>query len=156
MAYPSIYDDATTLKLFRRLDSLSAQTAGLWGKMSIAQMLKHCAIPYKPIMDNKVVQKGPWYIRIIARLFFKKSMVNEVDYPHNLPTAKHFIIHDQPDFSSSRELLKNAIRESHAKGEAFMKAERIPGSDNLLLVNGATYCTSTSITTSGSLVPDYS
>lgn len=126
MAYPSIYDDATTLELFRRLDSLTAQTPGLWGKMSIAQMLKHCAIPYKAIMDNRNIKKGPWYIRIIAKLFFKKSMVNEVDYPHNLPTAKHFIIHDQPDFSSSRELLKNAIRESHAKGETFYEGRVHP------------------------------
>ena len=126
MAYPSIYDDATTLELFRRLDSLTAQTHGLWGKMSIAQMLKHCAIPYKAIMDNRNIKKGPWYIRIIAKLFFKKSMVNEVDYPHNLPTAKHFIIHDQPDFSSSRELLKNAIRESHAKGETFYEGRVHP------------------------------
>lgn len=126
MAYPSIYDDATTLELFRRLDSLTAQTPGLWGKMSIAQMLKHCAIPYKAIMDKGNIKKGPWYIRIIAKLFFKKSMVNEVDYPHNLPTAKHFIIHDQPDFSSSRELLKNAIRESHAKGETFYEGRVHP------------------------------
>ena len=126
MAYPSIYDDATTLELFRRLDSLTAQTPGLWGKMSIAQMLKHCAIPYKAIMDNGNIKKGHWYIRIIAKLFFKKSMVNEVDYPHNLPTAKHFITHDQPDFSSSRELLKNAIRESHAKGETFYEGRVHP------------------------------
>lgn len=126
MAYPSIYDDATTLEIFRRLDSLTAQTPGLWGKMSISQMLKHCAIPYKTIMDKGNIKKGPWYIRIIARLFFKKSMVNEVDYPHNLPTAKHFIIHDQPDFSSSRELLKNAIRESHAKGETFYEGRVHP------------------------------
>jgi hypothetical protein len=126
MAYPSIYDDTTTHNLFKRLDTLTPQTTSLWGKMSISQMLKHCAIPYKAIMDNKEVKKGPWYIRIIARLFFKQSMVNEVDYRHNLPTAKHFIIHDQPDFSSSRELLKNAIRESHAKGEAFYEGRRHP------------------------------
>jgi len=126
MAYPSIYDDDTTLELCRRIDSLTSQSQGLWGKMSISQMLKHCTIPYKAIMDQGEVKKGSWYIRIVAGLFFKKSMVNEVDYPHNLPTAKHFIIQDQPDFLSTRELLKTAIRISHAKGEAFYEGRAHP------------------------------
>lgn len=126
MAYPSIYDNGTTLELCRRIDGLTSHSQGLWGKMSISQMLKHCTIPYKPIMDQGEVKKGPWYIRIVAGLFFKKAMVNEVDYPHNLPTAKHFIIHDQPDFLSTRELLKTAIRISHAKGETFYEGRAHP------------------------------
>jgi hypothetical protein len=126
MAYPSIYDEMTTHELIRRIDSLTAQSVGQWGKMTIAKMLKHCTIPYKAIMEQGEVKKGPWYIRLVAGLFFKQSMVNEVDYPHNLPTAKHFIIQDEPDFSSSRELLKNAIRVSHAKGEAFYEGRRHP------------------------------
>lgn len=114
MAYPSIYDASTTADLHNRLDQLKPDSRGLWGKMTVAQMLKHCAVPYQ----QTSAAKGSWLIGTMAKLFFKSSMTNEVDYRKNLPTAKHFIVVEEPEFEEVRLQLKTLIDAAHGEGEA--------------------------------------
>ena len=109
MAYPSIYLSSTTEELFRRIDQLNAQSQGLWGKMTVGQMLSHCAVPYEQILGLNTLQP-PLLMRIILNLFLKKSMVNEVPYKQNSPTAPSFIRTEQYDVAIEKERLKDLIK----------------------------------------------
>jgi hypothetical protein len=109
MAYPSIYLASTTEELFRRIDQLNPQSQGLWGKMTIGQMLSHCAVPYEQILGLNTVQP-PLFMRIILKLFLKKSMINEVPYKQNLPTAPSFIRTEQFDIAEEKIRLKELIK----------------------------------------------
>ena len=109
MAYPSIYLASTTEELFQRIDQLNPESQGLWGKMTVGQMFSHCAVPYEQILGTNTDQP-PLLMRLILKLFLKKSMVNEVPYKRNLPTATSFIRTDKYDFSIEKERLKNYIK----------------------------------------------
>jgi hypothetical protein len=109
MAYPSIYLSSTTEELFRRINQLNPQSQGLWGKMTVGQMLSHCAVPYEQILGLNTLQP-PLLMRVILKLFLKKSMVNEVPYKQNLPTAPSFIRTEQYDVAIEKERLKDLIK----------------------------------------------
>jgi hypothetical protein len=109
MAYPSIYLASTTEELFKRIDQLNPQSKGLWGKMTVGQMLSHCAVPYEQILGINTIQP-PLFMRIILKLFLKKSMVNEVPYKQNLPTAPSFIRTEKYDFEKEKLGLKGHIK----------------------------------------------
>jgi hypothetical protein len=115
MAYPSIYLSSTTEELFRRINQLNPQSQGLWGKMTVGQMLSHCAVPYEQILGLNTLQP-PLLMRIILNLFLKKSMVNEVPYKQNLPTAPSFIRTEQYDVAIEKERLKDLIKTIHEMG----------------------------------------
>jgi hypothetical protein len=127
MAYPSIYLASTTEELFRRIDQLNPQSQGLWGKMTVGQMLSHCAVPYEQILGLNTVQPS-LFMRIILKLFLKKSMVNEVPYKQNLPTAPSFIRSDQYDFEKEKDGLK-----THIKTIQEMGAEKLAATPSLSL-----------------------
>ena len=122
MAYPSIFLSSTTEELFHRIDQLNPQTQGLWGKMTVGQMLSHCAVPYEQILGlNK--QQPPLFMRFILKLFLKKSMVNEVPYKQNLPTAPSFIRTEKYDVEKEKEQLKELIKSIQEMGAEKLVAK---------------------------------
>ncbi|MHA8073900.1 DUF1569 domain-containing protein [Aquirufa sp. HETE-40SA] len=127
MAYPSIYLNSTTEELFRRIDQLNSESPALWGKMTVGQMLSHCAVPYEQVLGTNTDQP-PLLMRLILTLFLKKSMVNEVPYKRNLPTAPSFIRTDKYDFSKEKDSLKNYIKTIQEMG-----AEKLAATPSLSL-----------------------
>jgi hypothetical protein len=127
MAYPSIYDISTTQLLHARIDKLTENTQGMWGKMTVGQMLSHCNVPYEQILGLNSIQP-PLFMRIILKLFLKKSMVNEVPYKQNLPTAPSFIRSEQYEVAKEKERLKDLIKTIQEMG-----AEKLAGTPSLSL-----------------------
>jgi hypothetical protein len=121
MGYPSIYLASTTAELTRRIDQLNPQSQAIWGKMNVGQMLSHCAVPYEQILGTNTVQP-PLFMRIILKLFLKNSMVNEVPYKQNLPTAPSFIRTEQYDVDKEKDRLKNLIRTIQEMGDKKLAA----------------------------------
>ena len=129
MPYPSIYLASTTEELFQRIDQLNPKSPALWGKMTVGQMLSHCSVPYEQILGLNT-QQPPLFMRIILNLFLKKSMVNEVPYKQNLPTAPSFIRTEQYDVEKEKERLKGFIRSIQELG-----AEKLAATPSLSLGN---------------------
>jgi hypothetical protein len=127
MGYPSIYLASTTAELTRRIDQLNPQSQAIWGKMNVGQMLSHCAVPYEQILGTNTAQP-PLFMRIILKLFLKNSMVNEVPYKQNLPTAPSFIRTEQFDVDKEKERLKNLIKTIQEMG-----AEKLAATPSLSL-----------------------
>lgn len=104
MAYPSIFNQKDVEVLIHRIHLLNPQSKALWGKMNVAQMLAHNCVDYEQIFGERN-DHPPFHIKWMVRLFFKKSMVNEVPYKPSLPTAPAFIILDQRDFEKEQKRL---------------------------------------------------
>ena len=117
MSLPSIYLPANTQVLLDRIDCLSPLSTPLWGKMSVSQMLAHCAITYKEILSEKPPKKAPWIMRLAAGLFFKRSLTGDKPMARNLPTGKALVITDEPEFMRVRDNLKDVIQRAHGLGE---------------------------------------
>ena len=127
MAYPSNYLAKTTEDLFGRIDQLNENSQGIWGKMTVGQMLSHCAVPYEQILGTNKEQP-PLLMRIILTLFLKRSMVNETPYKQNLPTAPSFIRTDEYDVEKEKERLKSLIKTIQEMG-----AEKLANTPSLSL-----------------------
>jgi hypothetical protein len=127
MSYPSIFLESTTEELFRRIDNLNSKSPSLWGKMTVGQMFSHCAIPYEQILGLNTLQPS-LFMRIILKLFLKKSMVNEVPYKQNLPTAPSFIRTEQYDVEKEKERLKGYVKSIQELG-----AEKLAATPSLSL-----------------------
>jgi hypothetical protein len=123
MALPDIFSPETTNELFRRIDLIRSETPALWGKMSASQMIKHCHVPYLQALGYD--QKKPSLMaRFLLKYVFKKSMINEVPYKPNLPTAPAFIVKGEPMLDTEREKLKQLIRETEQKGKAWFEGRK--------------------------------
>ena len=123
MSYPFLFDKETTASLVRRIQSLKPGQKAHWGKMNVAKMLSHCAVPYEHLAHEKEYDV-PFLMKLIARIFFKKSMTNEVDYTRNLPTAPSFVIREEKDFEKERDRLISYINIWHGKPPHEMETIR--------------------------------
>jgi hypothetical protein len=52
----NLLDQNTVAKFVARVEQLTPQTQGLWGKMDVAQMLRHCNIAVRMILTDKNIK----------------------------------------------------------------------------------------------------
>ncbi|MBN3521194.1 DUF1569 domain-containing protein [Algoriphagus lutimaris] len=99
-----IFDPAVTAKLIDRINQLTPETQGLWGKMSVDQMLAHCNVAYEMAFTDKHAKPNA-LVRFLLKTFVKNGVVNEKPYPKNVRTAPAFIIADSRNFNEEKERL---------------------------------------------------
>jgi len=122
MAYPNIFDPATTAQVFARLDALTPESTPLWGKMNVAQMLGHCCVAYEVLYGEKKIglpKVAGWFLR----LMLKRGMVNEVPYKPSLPTGKVFIVPKNLNIDAERDRLKAWIQRVEGAGAAALEGK---------------------------------
>ena len=112
-------------EIVTRIEQLNPNSKAKWGKMNVSQMLEHCTIPYKQIF-NQNEPKAPWLMRTFVKLFFKKSMINEVPYKINLPTAPNFIVLNTPEFHETKQKLIQLIVDTQNLGGDYFEGKVHP------------------------------
>ncbi len=119
----SIFNDETNNELLERINNLNSSTIPKWGKMSVSQMLNHVTIPYNDILKrNKKKSK----FSFIFRFLLKGSLTGDTPYRKNSPTAKRFIIKDEPDFEIVKTDLVEKMTKVHNMGEVFFEGKVHP------------------------------
>lgn len=91
-------------QFINRINELTTDSKGLWGKMSVAQMLAHCNVTYEMVYDN-IHPKPNGFMKFILKLLAKKTVVGDKPYPRNVGTAPQFIIKNDRNF----EIEKNRL-----------------------------------------------
>lgn len=104
----SIFDKAAYQEVIERLASLEDGSKGLWGKMSVGQMVWHCQVPVRLAIENKKSRVGG---NPIVRWFFKKALYNDTPWRKNLPTLPIARATEEKDFISEREKLLGMLAE---------------------------------------------
>ncbi len=99
-------------ELVMRLENLNSDSPPLWGTMTVSQMLKHCSLLYIYLIKGGN-QRPKWFVRLVASVVYKPSMVNEKPYKQGLPTAPNFVIKGDPKFEETRRRLIGYIQEVH-------------------------------------------
>ncbi|MEN9511440.1 MAG: hypothetical protein RLZZ370_1259 [Bacteroidota bacterium] len=91
--------------------------------MNVSQMLAHCCIPFEQALNMR--HDGPnLLMKLMLRLFFRKSMVNEVPYRQNLPTAPSFVIDDERSLEAERFRLKQLLETFSEQGKAHFEGKK--------------------------------
>lgn len=111
----SIFETQNIKEITSRLLAITPETPPVWGKMSAAQMMRHCQKPLELPLGLTTVKKPPLLMKLLV-VFFKSSLYNDKPWKKNLPTAKEFIITDTADFKKEREVLLERINAFANKG----------------------------------------
>lgn len=118
----NVFNANDSLEIINRINQLTPETKGLWGKMSVAQMLAHCNVSYEMVYDNKHPRPNA-FMRFILRLLVKNAVVNEKPYKKSGQTAPQFIINDDKDFEVEKKRLIDYIKETQVLGENFFNGK---------------------------------
>ncbi|QDO93774.1 DUF1569 domain-containing protein [Formosa sediminum] len=113
----TLFNTKETLTIVERLKQLNENTTAQWGKMDVAQMLKHCQGPLNIALGHEKLNTKIGFIQKTIFSFFKSSLYNDKPWKHNLPTAKEFIITSPQVFQTEQEKLIQLIEEFSKKSE---------------------------------------
>ena len=116
MAFPNMFKQEVTDKIIDRINKLTPETAQLWGKMGVAQMLAHCSVTYEMIYDNThPAPKG--LMKLMLKWLIKGKVVSETPYKKNNPTAPAFVVKDERKFEIEKYRLINYLKKTQQLGE---------------------------------------
>jgi hypothetical protein len=103
----SLYDPAAVTEIKERIGRLTPTSQRVWGKMTVAQMLAHCAAS----MEEAVGDAKPKRL-LMGRLFgpmVKRRLLSDKPMGRNAPTAPDKRIVDQRDFERERQRLLSVV-----------------------------------------------
>jgi hypothetical protein len=126
----NIFTNQGVESFLKRLDKLTPESKGLWGKMNVSQMLAHCNVTYEMCYENKH-PKPNGLVRFILKMFVKKFVTNEVPYKKGSKTAPQFIITDQKEFNTEKNRLINFILKTQELGDTYFEGKESLSFGNL-------------------------
>ena len=119
MEIKDLFDHAVKQETIDRINKLTSQTKGQWGKMNVSQMLAHVQMPIR-IAFGTHQPKGSFLLRLIGPLF-KSKLWDEKPYKQSLPTDPTFIMTGtEKDFEKEKAVLIDLINnfnEANIQGE---------------------------------------
>lgn len=112
----NIFKAKETANIISRINQLTPNTASLWGKMDVAQMMAHCNVTYEMIYTDK--HPKPNTVKtFLLKTFVKKAVVGNNPYPKNGRTAPQFLISAQKEFEKEKNDLVGYITKTQKLGE---------------------------------------
>lgn len=110
----SLYSPEVYRKCLARIAKLTPESKPKWGKMSVAQMLAHCA-EIQDVSNGKLLENT----RFIARLFkgmIRKMVLSNKPYPKSMKTHPQYEQTSSRDFHAEKQHLLKAL-------EGFVNAD---------------------------------
>ena len=109
-----------------RINNLTPETQGKWGKMSVDQMLAHLNVAYDLTFSPEKFPKPSFIAKFLLSRFVKPKITNEMPYKQSLPTSPVFIIANRKNFEEEKaKLIGNIQRVQQLGREAFEGKENL-------------------------------
>lgn len=116
----NVFDSKDAQNYINRINSLIEDTHGLWGRMTVDQMLAHCNVTYEMVYEPEKHKKPGSIAKFILKRFVKPKVVSEKAYPKDSPTAPQFVISNRRNFHDEKKRLIGFIQKTQQLGsEAF-------------------------------------
>lgn len=112
----NVFDAKDAQNYIDRINNLTPETQGLWGKMTVDQMLAHCNVSYEMVYEPEKHKKPGAIAKFILKTFVKSKVVGDKAYPQNGPTAPQFIVAGRKDFEEERKRLIGFIQKTQQLG----------------------------------------
>ncbi len=106
----SIFDKSTRDEVIGRINTLSKNSTARWGKMTVAQMVKHCAKCEEYYYGNVKVKRS-LHGRLFGKGAIKAILKDESSgFKKNAPTSPIFRVHEEDlDFEKERAAWRQLI-----------------------------------------------
>lgn len=120
----TLYDSEDYQEALGRIDELSADSTPEWGKMSVGQMLAHCA-EVTEVYNGKPLEGTPFYVKLMKGLI-RKVVVAPKAFQKKLASHPQYIHTESRDFETEKVRLLSAL-------EKFKAEEQQPNPKHALL-----------------------
>ncbi|MEZ4853349.1 DUF1569 domain-containing protein [Flavobacterium sp.] len=121
---PSIYNISDNQAILNRINQLTPNSEGLWGKMTVDQMLKHCIAPLDITLGNTQPSKPNFIMGLLGKML-KNKIINGTEYKKNSPTAPDFVFTETYNFEQTKQELLEKVAEFQ-KGTQVVKLDKHP------------------------------
>lgn len=118
----NIFDKVIAQNMISRIETLTSESKGNWGKMDVSQMLAHCCVAYEMVYTDKHPEPNV-FVKLLLKLFVKKTVVSEKPYPRNGRTAPQFMITSEKDFTEEKMRLITYIQKTSELGEVHFEGK---------------------------------
>lgn len=116
----NVFDAKDAQNYIDRINRLVEDTHGLWGKMTVDQMLAHCCITYEMVYEPEKHKKPGSIAKFILKTFVKSKVVGEKAYPRDSPTSPQFLVTTRKNFQEEKTRLIGFIQKTQQLGaDAF-------------------------------------
>ena len=116
----NVFDSKDAQNYINRINNLIEDTHGLWGRMTVDQMLAHCNVTYEMVYEPEKHKKPGSIAKFILKRFVKPKVVSEKAYPKDSPTAPQFLITNRRNFHDEKKRLIGFIQKTQQLGsDAF-------------------------------------
>ncbi len=120
----SLFNREHNDEIIERLNRLTPETKGAWGKMSVSQMLAHAQQPLKVAVGELKLRRS--LMGILIGSMAKKKLAKEEPWERGLPTDRNFIIGEERNFEEEKKKLAALIRRFAELGPGGISGERHP------------------------------
>ncbi|MXS70253.1 DUF1569 domain-containing protein [Chryseobacterium binzhouense] len=112
----NVFDPKDAQNYINRINNLVEDTHGLWGRMTVDQMLAHCSVTYEMVYEPEKHKKPGAIAKFILKTFVKPKVVGEKSYPKDSPTAPQFLIKERKNFDEEKRRLIGFIQKTQQLG----------------------------------------
>ena len=118
----NIFDQNDVQTTTERIEKLTPESKGLWGKMTVGQMLAHCNVAYEMAYDDSLPKPG-FFKKMMMNLFVKPMVVGEKPYKKNSQTAPQFLMKEDKDFTKEKSRLIEFINKTLELGSSHFEGK---------------------------------
>lgn len=130
MSWKNLFDQKECQETIERINKLTPETQGLWGKMDVAQMMAHCNVAYEiPYTDKH--PKPNAFAKIMVKLFAKNTVIGDKPYKKNIPTSPIFRVTTKKDFEKEKKRLIDYLNKTQQLGASHFNGLENPAFGNL-------------------------
>lgn len=104
----SLFNSQDSQKVIDRINKLTPDTKGLWGKMTVSQMLAHSQTTLEVALDERKLKGG--LMGFLFGKIAKNKLMKEGPFKKNLPTAPSFLVKDERVFENEKSKLISLIQ----------------------------------------------
>ncbi len=112
----NLFDEEQYQELKERLDKLSPDSERQWGKMTVAQMLAHCADVLE-VAVGKLTLPQNFLGKTIGKWIKGSWVSGDKPFYHNSPTDKNVIKTDDCNFDAEKSRLSKLVTLFHQEGK---------------------------------------
>jgi hypothetical protein len=110
----TIYDKTTRDQLIIRINTLGENSKPQWGKMTVGQMVKHCA-QWEEMISGKIKCKRSFIGRVFGKMALRSLIKDETPVKRNMPTSPELIVTETNGNVAAKKSQWIALVEAHAK-----------------------------------------
>lgn len=97
----TVFDKATRDQLISRINNVNEHSQRQWGKMTVYQMLKHCSLWDKTIIENRRFKRS-FLGLIFGKMALRSMLKDEKPLARNVPTSPEFKVSGNGDVAAQK------------------------------------------------------